>query len=382
MSHSLSPVPPPAASGPDGSVFSAYDRLCEQEGLLPVKVTPFYQRKVEQEVAALGHREGPLYRLVYPTPERLALRVPGERVDFVRDRAGLASGGQQAVMQKYPDRLLFLPTEQCAAHCQYCLRQNLLNELRDDSARDLDLKLEALRACLEARPKVREVIISGGDPLTLPVEALIRVLDFVAHDCRVPRVRLHTRAIAYAPTLFERPGLADALARTRTRVVLHLVHPYEICTRVAETIGMLRDAGVRLYNQFPLLRRVNDHTEVLVEHLELLDDLGVRNLSIFAPDPVTWSASFRLPLARIAALMDELNASTPSWINATRFVFDTPIGKVAREDMRSNDVEGGFAVFEREGRSVTYPDFPAEHDRPGDIATLLWKGPRALQTGR
>jgi len=105
-----------------------------------------------------------------------------------------------------------------------------------------------------------------------------------------------------------------------------------------------------------------------------LDELHVRNLSIFMPDPINYSASFRLTLNRAFALMDELSLQQPSWINSTRLVLDTPYGKVRRENIADGPDGNGDAVFVRDGHRINYRDFPAQLDNPGKLSILLWKG--------
>jgi len=350
-----------------------FAKLASAERLLPIKVTPFFRRKVAAEIAALGHTEGPLHRMVYPTRERLTLRAPGEVRDWVDDRDNMPGASSGAIVQKYADRVLFMPTSTCAAHCQYCFRQDVLSDWEARGLAAVDAAMDELLAHLDAHPATREVILSGGDPMTLPIRALARILEPLAAHPRLNSLRLHTKTIAFAPAVFDDPAKRALLAASRVRLVFHFAHPYELCERVRETIAVLRGDGIRCYNQFPLLRNINDHAELLSEHLTLLDELEVRNLSVFMPEPIVGSAPFRVPFARFEQLADTLNRTTPSWINATRFVLDTPVGKVRREDIVARDPVAGTITFRRDGRTIDYPDFPAALDRPGELATLLWR---------
>ena len=344
--------------------------LAAQEGLLPVKVSAFYRQMVAAEVRTLGGHFGPLARVVLPDEERIGLRVGGEVSDFVADRSNMPDGGN-ALIRKYRDRLLFAPTSICAGHCLYCFRQDLLDDLHGREDHAFEARTEALRARLKVEPEVREVILSGGDPLTLPANALAGILETIKGFPHLRPARLHTRAPVFQPKSLSSAKI-EALARYRVRIVLHVVHPYELCAEVEDLIGRLRAAGLRLYNQFPLLRGVNDHETVLARLLERLDELHVRNLSIFVPEPITGSATYRLAYDRILALWRQLNWSNPSWITATRLALDTPFGKVRPEDEIAR--EEGHILFRREGRTIRYPDFPQEHDRPGQVETLLWQG--------
>lgn len=349
-----------------------FNRQATARNLLPVNISPFYKKKVLDEIGALGNSEGPLARCVIPSTEKLGLRAPGEVPDFVGDRANMPKSAPHVIVQKYPARLLFLPTENCAAHCQYCFRTNVLTEQHCTEQLPLADKIDQLIEYLKNHPDVEEVILSGGDPLTLPAENLKEILERIRRESKVRSIRAHTRALVYAPHLFTEDK-AKSLADAKVRLVHHIVHPYEICDEVREKIMELQNCGIRCYNQFPLLRKINDHKAVLKKLLTELDELRIRNISIFIPDPIDYSAAFRIPLKRVFGIMDELNWTTPSWMNSTRLVLDTVHGKVRREDLKHLDEKTGTATFEREGNSIIYRDMPKELDQPGDIDILLWK---------
>jgi lysine 2,3-aminomutase len=364
----------PAAPSDQSLLDARWNALAARERLLPVKVTAFYRAKIDAETAALGHAGGPLHRTAHPPAERFDPPVGSEVDDWVDDRSNMPVRASRAIVHKYPDRVLFMPTPVCAGHCQYCFRQDVLSEEHAAGRPDVDGALDELLAYLPTRPEIGEVILSGGDPLTLPARDLVRVLDAVRSVPQIRSIRIHTRAIVFAPKVFDDPARLDALARADARVVLHVVHPYEICGDVAARIAALRSRDVRLYAHFPLLRGVNDHVSVVRRLVEDLDDLRVRTLSVYVPEPVRHSAPWRIPLARFFAIQDELTRTTPGWVNAIRFTLDTPVGKVRREDMVSVDPVRDLVTFERNGRRVVYPDFPARLDRPGDPAVLLWRG--------
>lgn len=354
------------------SEIDDFNRQAAAKNLLTVCISPFYHQKVIEEITALGNSEGPLARCVISTREKLELRAPGEEADFVGDRANMPASAPHTIVQKYRDRLLFLPTETCAAHCQYCFRTNVLTEQRNTEQLPLQVKIDQLIDYLGKHPEVEEVILSGGDPLTIPSDKFNEILERIGTESKIKYIRAHTRALVYAPQLFTEEK-CQALADARVRLVHHIVHPYEICNQVRAKIRELQSYGIRCYSQFPLLRRVNDHSRVLRNLLTELDELSIRNISIFIPDPIDYSATFRIPLKRIFGIMDELNWNTPSWLNSTRLVLDTVHGKVRREDLRHCDQHTGATTFEREGKTIIYNDLPKELDQPGDINTLLWK---------
>lgn len=159
----------------------------------------------------------------------------------------------------------------------------------------------------------------------------------------------------YEPKAFTAEKI-DLFAKHNIRLVFHIVHPYEICGDVSEKIKKLRERKIRLYNQFPLLRNTNDHHFVLYQLLEMLDQMGVRNLSIFIPDPINFSAAFRVRLSRVWRIADRLNATSPSWINSTRFVFDSKSGKARRENYIATD-DRDVATFMRDGSPILFLTF-------------------------
>ncbi|MCW0182989.1 MAG: 4Fe-4S cluster-binding domain-containing protein [Zavarzinia sp.] len=377
MAQPLPALPPRTGPAEQAALNAAYGRLAAAAHLLPIKVTRFYADKLAAELAALGHTEGPLHRVVYPDAARLATRAPGEVADFVDDRSNMKTASR-SIVQKYADRVLFLATPVCAAHCQYCFRQDVLTEMHGEDPADLALSLAALVDHVTADPRIREVILSGGDPLTLSRRALALVLDTLGALPQLQSIRLHTRCAVFAPGFFDKGEKIALLARPRVRLVHHIVHPYEICGEVADLLARLQAAGVRQYNQFPILRGVNDDAGLLALLLRLLDEVGVRNLSIFAPDPINHSAAFRLTLDRLFAIHDRLSAETPSWINATALTFDSPQGKFRREHLVARDRSAGTALFRHRGRDITYHDLPAALDVPGDPATMLWRGETGL----
>ncbi|WP_181703012.1 radical SAM protein [Chthonobacter albigriseus] len=367
------PRPTRISLAEQAALNSRYESFARDGRLLPIKVTAFYRAKIDAEVAALGHTEGPLHRGVYPSRERFSVAAGHEVADWVDDRANMPVTGSQTIIHKYPDRVLFMPTSVCAAHCQYCFRQDVLTDQHGEGRTDVQRELAALTRYLDGKRGVSEVILSGGDPMTLPLRDLSLILRTLREIPQIRSLRIHSRTLAFAPKVFADPAKVALLAETGVRLVLHFIHPYEICGEVEAVLRLLRRSGIRLYNHFPLLRGINDHVSVIAALIEKLDELSVRTLSIYVPEPIRHSAPYRVPLKRIFAIQDSLTQSTPSWVNAIRFTLDSPLGKVRREQISKWDEARGLVTFRREGREIVYPDFPAALDVPGDPSIMLWK---------
>ncbi len=346
--------------------------------LLPVKITPFYMSKLLAEQEKLSGRHGPLCRTAYPPALRQA--TPYDTPDSVGDRPHLVN---DSIIHKYKDRLLFLPTSRCAGHCQYCFRSDLLTEQhnneRSSNERNLTAKINQLTDYIQTQPQLQEVILSGGDPLTLGTGALQEIFSALHHVRPDLALRLHTRMLVFAPNALHNPEKIALLAKFNVRLVLHVVHPYELCDEVAETVAMLRSAKLRLYNQNPILAGVNDAAPVLMALLRRLDALDIQQLSFYVPDPVSYSAPYRVPMPILWQMMQELRWQTPSWLNHPPLVLDSPIGKLRREDLllwhnAQTPEQPHKGVFMREGRQWHYTDLPEVLYQRGDAKTLLWQG--------
>lgn len=351
--------------------INKYKELVKSKWLLPILVSPFFQKKVDEEIKVLWHENWPLTRIVYPNMDKLNISVDGEFDDWVDDRDNMPDWFEGKIIRKYKERMLYLPTAFCASNCQYCFRQDVLDEER---ARKVEINkisqdLSLLENYLDHNPEMEEVILSGWDPMILPEDKLEEICTFLTR--KWVSIRIHTKTISYNPQLIT-AGKIQVLKENNVRIVFHITHPYEICNIVKEKIEEMRIAGVRLYNQFPLLRGINDHHELLIEHLKLLDSLWIRTLSIFLPDPIKYSWAFRINLERVFSIIDQFNWNSPSWINSTRFVLDSNIGKLRREDMREYSKELWYTIFERNWEFMRYPDFPKELDIPWDIEVMLW----------
>lgn len=349
----------------DQTIFDRFKIVADENHLLPTKVTDFYKKKVDEEVAAVGIG-GPLYRCVYPTEEKLTMFGPGEVEDFVQEYNHYPVEGNTDIVRQYPNRLLFMTTENCVSNCSYCFRTIKLAESDDIVIEDsLDLLIEYLKE----HPELEEVILSGGDAVLVAPERLRTIFERVK-SLGIPHLRLHTRSIVYNPALLSEE-LLDLLAEFDVRLVFHIMHPYEICDVVRAKINQIREKNIRMYNQNPILAGINDDPLVLKKLFTELDELRVRQMSIFTPDIIRYSASFRIPYQKICDIFDWVNYNSSAWVNSVRLVSAIPPGKGRRENIKRWDKEKGIITFEINGVEFDYVDFPEELYKKSD--KLLWK---------
>jgi KamA family protein len=358
---------------PSSNPLDEYERLRRDKHLLPVKLTGHYAKLLKEEQTALGDSSGPLYRAMMPTSDKVVLSAPGENPDFVSDRQQIPLGSSGHFLHKYKDRVLFLPTHRCLAHCMYCFRQDLLEEEKSKEKMNHEHQLSELIDYLGHHLEVREVILSGGDPLMLPPQTLGHIFERLSQVQHIKQFRIHTRAPLFHPKALSSKHL-DILIHFNVRIVLHCIHPYELNPELCENLKKAHQLSARLYNHFPLLRGVNDHPTVLVKLLENLDELGVRPLSIYFPEPVLHSAVYRISFKRIQYIVQQVQQNSPSWIHGLRFCQDTPHGKLQLHELDHIDEKNGIVHYLRDGKIIEVPDFPESLDQAGSLEKLLWKG--------
>jgi EF-P beta-lysylation protein EpmB len=254
-----------------------------------------------------GDPTDPLLRQVLPLGEEL-LAVPGFSHDPVGDMPSIAARG---LLHKYQGRVLLIATGACGVHCRYCFRRHF--PYADETARSDDWR--AALDYLRQDVSINEVILSGGDPLTLSDERLAALAEALEAIPNIRRLRLHTRQPVVLPSRVD-DGLLRWLKSCSLQkvVVLHMNHAREMDSALREACARLKGAGVLLLNQSVLLKGVNDSATALAELSEALFGAGVLPYYLNLLDPVAGAAHFDVSEARAIALMAELRARLPGYL--------------------------------------------------------------------
>jgi EF-P beta-lysylation protein EpmB len=263
-----------------------------------------------------GDPHDPLLRQVLPL-EAETIAAPGFTADPVGD---LCASLQPGLLQKYQSRVLMVTTGACAVHCRYCFRRHFPYS---QTPRSLNDWLPAI-AQIEADDSIHEVILSGGDPLTLSDRLLAQLVQRLEGIGHLRRIRLHTRLPIVIPQRVNAEML-DWLTGSRLTpvVVVHVNHPAEIDAAVQATLAKLTAAGVPLLNQAVLLRGVNDDVEVLAELSERLIDLRVLPYYLHQLDRVEGGGHFEVPMERGRKIINELQERLPGYA-VPRYVQEIP----------------------------------------------------------
>jgi L-lysine 2,3-aminomutase len=268
-----------------------------------------------------GDATDPLLLQVIPRAAETAAAV-GYRADPLGEADTMCAPG---LLRKYRGRILMVAGESCAVHCRYCFRRHFpygSGSLNGGSpphcnggafGQSRAVLASALRV-VGADPSIHEVILSGGDPLTLADAELAEMAEELSQIPHLRRLRIHTRMPVMIPQ-----RVSDELiswirgCRLATVVVVQVNHAAEIDDEVAVALGRLVDAGIPVLNQSVLLRGINDRADVLVELCERLVDLRVMPYYLHQLDAVAGAAHFEVPIAAGVALMAELRARLPGY---------------------------------------------------------------------
>ncbi len=268
----------------------------------PLRVPHSFIRRMRR-----GDVRDPLLLQVLPHHGELEA-VAGFVADPVGDHAAERLPG---LLHKYHGRVLLVATGACAVHCRYCFRQHF-------PYGEANPRLDRWQASLDyirADNSIREVILSGGDPLSLRDDKLAELVAQLEGIGHLRILRLHTRLPVVLPSRVDEALLAWlAGSRLRPVLVVHINHPAEIDDELARALGRLRAAGVTLLNQSVLLRGINDDVDVLARLSENLFELGVMPYYLHALDRVAGSARFEVEEQRARDLLTQLRNRLPGYL--------------------------------------------------------------------
>ncbi|MHC1479457.1 EF-P beta-lysylation protein EpmB [Frateuria aurantia] len=268
----------------------------------PVRVPPGYLARIQP-----GHPRDPLLLQVMPQLAELE-DAEGFRLDPVGDMPALASHG---VLHKYQGRALLIASGSCAIHCRYCFRRHFPYAEETAAAGQWQ---EAV-AYLRGDSSIHELLLSGGDPLSLSNAKLAQLSPQLAELPHLKRLRIHTRLPAVLPERVD-AGLLEWLHALPLQkvMVLHINHPQEIGPELAAACERLRQAGVTLLNQAVLLRAVNDQAETLAELSEQLFACGVLPYYLHQLDRVQGASHFEVADTVALQLIDDLRGRLPGYL--------------------------------------------------------------------
>jgi lysine 2,3-aminomutase len=325
----------------------------QAEGKFRVDITPYFASLIDPD-----DPECPVRQQIVPHARELEGFESMMRDSLAEDEHSPVPG----LVHRYPDRVLMLVTTQCASYCRYCTRSRIVGNPRATFSRQQhDLQIEYIRRT----PQVRDVLLSGGDPLTLPskvLEDLLRRLRGIPH---VEIIRIGSRVPVFLPQRVT-VELVDMLRHYHPLWMnIHVNHPKEITPELARACARLSDAGIPLGNQSVLLAGVNDHPDTIKKLCHELVKIRVRPYYLYQCDLVQGSGQFRTTIAAGLEIMEALRGHTSGYA-IPLYTVDLPGGggKVPVMPNYLISQSQDRAVFRNfEGYISTYMQ-PADYRRP------------------
>ncbi len=328
--------------------------LCEEEraGILltgtklAAAVTPHYFNLLEAD-----NPDCPVRRQVIPRLEETC-DDPREMTDPCGEDSHMPVPG---LVHRYPDRVLFLVTDRCASYCRYCTRSRVVSGVGDQH---LETQWEAAFEYLENTPQVRDVLLSGGDPLLLSDRRLEKILSRLRSIEHIQFVRIGSRIPVFLPQRVT-PALCEMLRKYHPLFIsIHTNHPRELTAEVRDALGRLADAGIPLGNQSVLLKGVNDEVVIQRALVHKLLLCRVKPYYLYQCDLIKGSAHLRTPIRKGLEIIEGLRGHTTGYA-IPQFVIDAPGGggKIPLNPnyvLHSNDEETLLRNYE--GKEYLYPE--------------------------
>ena len=317
-------------------------------GSLPVGITPYYA-----SLMGLGDPNEPLRRTHIMTGDEY-VRAPGEEDDPLGEDHDTVVPG---LVHRYPDRVLFLTTGTCSTYCRYCTRSRLVGNPGGEyqfSTRQWEQALNYL----EQHTEVRDVLLSGGDPLTIGDDKLDWLLGRIRAIPHIEFLRIGTKMPVVLPQRVTRSLVRVLKKHHPLWMSLHFTHPAELTPEVSESTARLADAGIPLGSQTVLLKGINDDPKVMTELMHGILKRRVKPYYLYQCDPIRGSSHFRTGVDKGIEIVNALRGHTTGYATPM-FVIDAP-GGGGKIQMAPDPVVGraGDDLLLRnfEGKVFRYPD--------------------------
>jgi lysine 2,3-aminomutase len=312
---------------------------------LPLAITPYYAGLISPD-----NPQQPLRRTMVPTISELLVSQGEEHDPLGEDNHSPVPG----LVRRYPDRVLFLVTDYCSSYCRYCTRSRMVGRRKSHSP----ARWQKALAYIAANPGIRDVLLSGGDPLTMADEQLDWLLGRLRQIPHVEMIRIGTKAPMVLPQRIT-PALVAMLKKHHPLwMSIHCTHPDELTEEATKACAMLADAGIPLGSQTVLLSGINDSLDTLRQLMHGLVKIRVKPYYLYQCDPIIGSAHFRTPVSKGLEMYQGLRGHTSGYA-VPNYVIDAPGGggKIPLIPETVVGREGNDLLLRNyEGKVYRYPD--------------------------
>jgi lysine 2,3-aminomutase len=281
--------------------------------LFRVDITPYFISLIDPD-----DPNDPIRKQIVPTAKEMVPFTAMMEDSLAEDRHSPVPG----LVHRYPDRVLMLVTTQCASYCRYCTRSRIVGDPAATFSRaEFEMQIEYIKHT----PQVRDVLLSGGDPLVLAPKILDEILNRLRDIPHVEIVRIGSRVPVFLPMRIT-SELTEMLQKYHPLWInIHVNHPNEISAELAEACDKLTKAGIPLGNQSVLLAGVNDNVHIQRDLVHKLVRIRVRPYYLYQCDLVEGAGHFRTPIAKGIEIMEGLRGHT-SGFAVPQYIIDAPGG--------------------------------------------------------
>lgn len=340
----------------NGNTLSRFLNLSDHEKLainkqgktLPFAITPYFLSLLDCNDAAQ-----PLRRTMIPVIQEF-LHCHEESIDPLGEDGHTTIPG---LVHRYPDRVLFLASNVCAAYCRYCTRSRMISD-RQEGQRNQEGQWDAALEYIRGHQQIRDVLISGGDPLMLIDEKLDYLLSQLRKIRHVEFIRIGTKTPVVLPQRITRSLIRMFKKHRPLWISIHFTHPDELTPETREACARLADAGIPLGSQTVLLKGVNDNLDTMTHLVHGLLKIRVRPYYLYQCDPIVGSSHFRTPVKSGLDIIKGLRGFTSGYA-IPHYVIDAPGGggKIPLLPEYAVGYDGGKLVLRNyEDKIFYYPD--------------------------
>ena len=296
--------------------------------------------------------QDPIYRQFVPDIRELNAK-PHEIFDPIGDNAHTPVKG---LVHRYSDRVLLKLTNNCPIYCRFCFRREMVGKPQSGILNDNELS--KIAEYLKSHSEIKEVILTGGDPLILPPNYLLKISLILRDIPSVEKLRVHSRVLCAVPKLINKK-LIEVLAQSQKqiRIALHINHANEISATAEEKARLLLDNNIELLSQSVLLVGVNDNAEVLARLYNKFAQIGIKPYYLHHPDLARGTSHFQLDFEAGMAIFAQLGKLLPK-NKMPRYVIDIPSG-FGKVDVNSDNItllsDDTYQIEDRFGARHAYP---------------------------
>ena len=318
-----------------------------QNTSLPLAITPYYASLIDP-----NNPDQAIRRAMIPVASEF-LVSPGEARDPLGEDGHSPVKG---IIHRYPDRVLFLVTDYCSSYCRYCTRSRMVGQRKKGGIKQWQQAINYI----SSHSEIRDVLISGGDPLTLADGQLDWLLGKLREIPHVEVIRIGTKAPFVLPQRITAELVAILKKYHPLWMSIHCMHPDELTTESRLACTMLADAGIPLGSQTVLLAGINDSVETMRSLMHGLMKIRVKPYYLYQCDPIMGSSHFRTPVSKGLEIYQGLRGHTTGYAVPT-YVIDAPGGggkiPLIPETVVGRDGDD-LLIRNYEGNVYRYPDMP------------------------